>query len=147
MAEDDTPNLGVLMFVAYRAMEQEIFEELRAAGYRATLAQGRLVARIGEHGNRLTELAESAQVTKQTAGVLVDQLEALGYVERVPDPTDARARIVRLARRGRDAQAQARVVEQRVLARWTEHLGPRGIAQLERQLVKLREITDPYRPA
>lgn len=146
MTDDDTPNLGVLLFVAYRAMEQEIFDELRAAGYGATLAQGRLVARIGEHGNRLTELAESAQVTKQTAGVLVDQLESLGYVERIPDPTDARARIVRLARRGREAQAYARVLEQRVLARWTEHLGPRGIAQLERQLVKLREITDPYAP-
>jgi DNA-binding MarR family transcriptional regulator len=145
VTEENTPNLGVLLFVAYRAMEQEIFDELRAAGYGATLAQGRLVARIGEHGNRLTELAESAQVTKQTAGVLVDQLEALGYVERIPDPTDARARIVRLARRGREAQAYAHVLEQRVLARWTEHLGPRGMAQLERQLVKLREITDPYR--
>jgi DNA-binding MarR family transcriptional regulator len=146
VAEADTPHLGVLLFVAYRAMEQEIFHELRAAGYGATLAQCRMVARIGEHGNRLTELAESAQVTKQTAGVLIDQLEALGYVERVPDPTDARARIVRLARRGRDAQAHARRIEKRVLAHWAEHLGPRGIAQLERQLVKLREITDPFAP-
>ena len=43
-------------------------------------------------------------------------------------------------------EAYARVLEQRVLARWTDHLGPRGLAQLERQLVKLREITDPYAP-
>jgi len=143
MTVDNTPHVGVLMFVAYRAMEQEILDALKGAGFEATLAQSRLAARIGEHGTRLTELAESAQVTKQTASVLVDQLEALGYVERVTDPTDARARLVRLTRRGYDAQARARRVERRILARWAEHLGERGIAQLERQLVKLREITDP----
>ncbi len=143
---DETPSLGVLMFVAYRAIEQEVYDTLRAEGYAATLAQGRIAARISDQGSRVTELADSAQVTKQTASVLVDQLEALGYVERVRDPTDARARLVRLAPRGRAAQAAARRVEARVHARWTEHLGERGIAQLERQLARLREITDPYTP-
>ena len=38
----------------------------------------------------------------------------------------------------------ARQVEAQVFARWGEHLGDRGIAQLEKQLVRLREITDPY---
>ena len=38
-------------------------------------------------GSRLTDLAAQAQVTKQTAGELVDQLERRGYVERVPDPS------------------------------------------------------------
>ena len=143
---EETPHIGVLLFVAYRAMEQEIYDTLHQLGFHATLAQGRLTARISEDGNRLTELAESAQVTKQTASALVDQLEALGYVARVPDPTDARARIIRLAPRGRRAQAAARQVEARILARWRDHLGERGTAQLERQLLRLREITDPYAP-
>jgi DNA-binding MarR family transcriptional regulator len=30
----------------------------------------------------------------------INQLEAAGYVERVPDPTDGRAKIIRLTRRG-----------------------------------------------
>ena len=139
-----TPNIAVLMFVAFRAVEQEVVANLRTAGFDATLAQARLAARVADGGSRITELAESAQVTKQTASVLVDQLVALGYVERVPDPTDARARLVRLADRGRQAQALAREVEAQVFARWGEHLGDRGIAQLEKQLVRLREITDPY---
>ncbi len=139
-----TPNIAVLMFVAFRAVEQEVIANLRTAGFDATLAQARLAARVADGGSRITELAESAQVTKQTASVLVDQLVALGYVERVPDPTDARARLVRLADRGRQAQALAREVEAQVFARWGEHLGDRGIAQLEKQLVRLREITDPY---
>lgn len=66
----------MLFFVAHRAVEQRVFAALQAAGFEATSAQGRLSARIPDDGIRLTQLAESAQVTKQTAGFLVDQVEA-----------------------------------------------------------------------
>jgi DNA-binding MarR family transcriptional regulator len=89
-------------------------------------------------------LAEQAQVTKQTAGFLVDQLEKAGYVHRVPDPTDARARLVRIAPRGAEALAIARVTEADVEAEWTKHLGKVGADQLRRALTRLREITDPF---
>ncbi|MGZ6779596.1 MAG: MarR family winged helix-turn-helix transcriptional regulator [Mycobacterium sp.] len=39
-------------------------------------------------------------MTKQTAGGLIDELEANGYVARRPDPADARARLVMLTDRG-----------------------------------------------
>lgn len=137
--------MGVLFFVAHRALEQRIFAALRAAGHDVTLAQGRLCARIGDDGTRLTELAESAQVTKQTAGALVDELARAAYVERVPDPRDVRARLIRLAPRGREAQALARAVEAEVDAEWTEHLGKQEMARLKQAMARLREVTDPYR--
>ena len=63
------PNVGVLMFVAHRAMEERVLAALRLAGFDdVTLAQGRVFARIGHGGTRLTDLAAMAQVTKQTAG-------------------------------------------------------------------------------
>src|SRR3954454_22021018 len=133
-------HVAVLFFVAHRAVEQRVFTALRAAGFEATLAQGRLLARIPEGGMRLTDLAHSAQVTKQTAGVLVDQLEAAGYVQRVPDPADARARLVRIAARGREAQALAREVEAQVTEEWTRYLGPRRMAELRQIMERLREI-------
>ncbi len=74
----------------------------------------------------------------------MDQLERAGYVERVPDPTDARARLVRLAPRGRAAQAEARKVERALDAEWEQHLGRARMRELRRALVDLREITDPY---
>jgi DNA-binding MarR family transcriptional regulator len=46
-------------------------------------------------GTRLTDLADRASMTKQAMGQLVDEVERLGYVERVPDPSDGRAKIVR----------------------------------------------------
>ena len=138
------PHLAVLFFVAHRAVEQRVFAALRAAGFEATPAQSRLFARIAESGSRLTELAASAQVTKQTAQFLVDQLVALEYVERVPDPTDARARLVRIASRGREAQRLARKVEAQITEEWIQQLGSGNFAELRRIMERLREITDPY---
>lgn len=142
--QPDRQNLGLLCFYPSRAMEARLFTALAAAGMAVTPAQGRLAARIGPHGTRLTDLAEQALVTKQTAGHLVDQLERAGYVRRVPDPTDGRARLVQIAERGQLVVALARKVEEEVEAEWTAHLGEETTAQLRAALERLREITDPY---
>ncbi|MGW6709919.1 MarR family winged helix-turn-helix transcriptional regulator [Streptomyces sp. NPDC054956] len=139
-------NLGLLCFIAYRAMESGVFDALAAAGYAdITVAQGRVFARIGPDGTRVTDLAEQAHITKQTAGFLVEQLERSGYVHRTPDPSDARARLVHIAPRGAEAVAVARAAEAEVEAEWTRHLGKRGTRQLREALTRLREVADPYR--
>ncbi|WP_327093525.1 MarR family transcriptional regulator [Nocardia vinacea] len=144
MADDDM-NVGLLMFIAHRSMEDRIFADLAESGYDdVTVAQGRLAARIGPDGSRLTELAEQAQVTKQTAGFLVDQLERAGYVQRVPDPSDGRARLVVLSERGAKMAAYANSVADRIEAEWATHLGAQRMRQLRETLARLREITDLY---
>src|SRR5688500_2873232 len=126
-------------------MEARLFAALAVAGFDdITPAQARIAARIGPRGTRLTDLAEQALVTKQTAGHLVDQLERAGYVRRVPDPTDARARLVQMAERGEAVVALARRVEAEVEAEWTAYLGAKAAGQLRAALERLREITDPY---
>jgi DNA-binding MarR family transcriptional regulator len=139
-------DLGLLLFIPYRALETRIFQALADAGFDDfTPAQARVMQRIGPDGTRLTELAEAAQVTKQTAGFLVDQLERTGYVRRTPDPDDARARLVRIAERGAAAQPIAAAALAQVEAEWRAHVGERQWRQLRQALTKLREITDPYR--
>jgi DNA-binding MarR family transcriptional regulator len=145
-ADDEDLNIGLLCFIAYRAMETRVMNAVTAAGFAdITIAQARMFARIGPDGTRLTDLAEQAQVTKQTAGFLVDQLERGGYVRREPDPADARARLVRITPRGMAAVAAAREAEAAVEAEWTRYLGKAATGQLRRALSRLREITDPYR--
>jgi DNA-binding MarR family transcriptional regulator len=51
-------------------------------------------------GSRLTHLADSAGMSKQAMGDLVDQCEAWGLVRRVPDPLDARAKQVQFTHTG-----------------------------------------------
>lgn len=137
--------LGVLLFIPTRAMEAATMDGLARAGYTdMTVAQARIAARIDPGGSRITRLAAAAQVTKQTAGFLVEQLEGAGYVERVPDPTDGRARLVKIAARGyaaREAVIPALAV---VEAQWLAHVGPERMAQLRETLTMLREITDPF---
>jgi DNA-binding MarR family transcriptional regulator len=139
-------NIGVLLFLPYRAMETRVFQGLAAAGFAdLTPAQARVFQRIAPEGSRLTDLAAQAAITKQSAGFLVDQLERGGYVERVPDPADGRARLVRIAERGTRSVDASRGIVAQVEAEWTAHLGERRMAQLRRILTDLREVTDPWR--
>lgn len=136
---------ALLMFIAQRSAEGRIYGVVREAGFTDfTVAQGRLAAGIDPDGTRLSMLAERAQVAKQTATALVDHLERSGYVERVPDPGDGRARLVRLASRGMEVISIARAEESVIEKEWTQHLGPRRMRQLRDALMLLREITDPY---
>lgn len=137
-------DLATLMFVSYRAMDERVREAMRDAGYDVTVAQARIAQRIAEDGTRLTELADRAQVTKQTASLLVAALEREGLVERVPDPDDGRARLIRLSARGRQAAQRAMEVVIGVEREWAEHLGPELTDRLREGLVRLREVTDPY---
>ena len=134
-----------MLFVANRALEQRAFDAVVAAGITdITLAQARVAARISPHGSRVSDLAEQARVTKQSAAFLVEQLETAGYVERVPDPTDGRARLVRLTTRaGRLARAADAEV-QRVLEEWADHVGEERLRQMHETLRDLREITDSW---
>ena len=59
-----------------------------------------LLPHLDLEGTRLVDLAARVGVSKQAVGQLVDDLEAMGVVERVPDPEDGRARRVRFTRQG-----------------------------------------------
>jgi DNA-binding MarR family transcriptional regulator len=145
MDDEQQANLGVLLFIPYRYTEDRMFQAVQDAGFDDwTLAQCRVFQRISPDGSRLVDLAEQAQMTKQSAGVMVDQLESLGYVRRVPDPTDGRARLIMIEERGRRAIEVATATVDGIFSEWKEYLGTRNFTLLHQILEQLREITDPY---
>lgn len=138
-------NTATLMFIAHRAVETRVHETLHDLGYEFTAAQIRIAQRLSPNGIRVTDLAEQAQVTKQTAGGLVDELERGGYVSRKPDPADARARLVVLTAKGRRLCAAAAAEVETVEREWRAHLGAANYAAMRTALLRLRDVTDPFR--
>jgi DNA-binding MarR family transcriptional regulator len=91
-------------------------------------------------GSRLTDLAERAQITKQSMGYLVDYLEERGYVERRPDPTDRRATLICLTDRGWSQVRAALAIIAAVEAEWTQALGKERMAHLRDLLTELKSV-------
>ncbi|MGH2982990.1 MAG: MarR family winged helix-turn-helix transcriptional regulator [Solirubrobacterales bacterium] len=81
-------------------------------------------------GSRLTQIATRAGMTKQAVGEVVADLERLGYVERVPDPNDRRAKIIRLSERGWDAERVALGILADIERRWAREVGEQRVAEL-----------------
>ena len=95
---------------------------------------------VDSGGTRLTELAELAGHSKQAVGEFVCDLEARGYVERIPDPADGRAKIIRLTDRGAEAKAAALEIFAEVEREWAERIGEERVAAMRGALEALYEL-------
>ena len=96
-----------------------------------------LVLNLQRGGERSSELARQAGITKQSMGELVRELEALDYVERRSDPRDGRALIVLPTGRGLMLSAHARQAVAEVEADFARRLGPKRYGDLRRALPEL----------
>jgi DNA-binding MarR family transcriptional regulator len=88
-------------------------------------------------GSRITDIARAQDVTKNAVGQLVTELEDLGFVERVPDPADGRAKIVRYTRKGRALIADAAMIAEKLDAEIEAILGTRRLAELRSTLADI----------
>jgi DNA-binding MarR family transcriptional regulator len=95
-----------------------------------------------EDGSRLTDLSERSGLTKQAVGEAVAELERKGYLKRVPDPLDGRAKIIQVTQRGRDAALTGRRLFAEIEAEWAERYGEERVAGL-RDCAE--EIAEAYR--
>ncbi len=122
-----------------RAIEV-LHERLRERGFGDIRPGHGCVFRFMEgEGVRMTEIAERAHMTKQAVGEVVADLERLGYVERVPDPGDGRAKIIRFTDRGETAYSEGRRIFGEIEADWAERLGAEKLAVLREAVTELAE--------
>ena len=131
-------NLAILLRESFRAMNDAVLARLAAAGHAEVRAPHGLVLQyLDDAGTRVSVLAERAQITKQSMAELVAHLERHGYVERVPDPADGRAKLVRATDRGRAVFAVARDVAAAHERRLEAELGAGDVAALRALLERL----------
>jgi DNA-binding MarR family transcriptional regulator len=134
-----------LLDVVREAMFAEFRVELAKTGYADVRPTHGCVFRfIRGEGMRLTELASLAGITKQSAGEMIDDLVRLGYVERIPDPADRRAKLICLTERGKEAQAAGRALIAELEQRWAERYGPDRFADLRALLEEIAAHEAPH---
>ncbi|HMI80188.1 MAG TPA: MarR family winged helix-turn-helix transcriptional regulator [Solirubrobacterales bacterium] len=134
-----------LLDIAFDAMIAEFRAELAKSEFSDIRPTHGCVFRyVKGPGLRLTEIAERGNMTKQSAGEIVDDLEARGYVKRVPDPADRRAKLICLTERGEEAQAYGFRIFAEVEERWAERFGAERIAALRETLEEIAAVEAPF---
>ncbi|MFG3442873.1 MarR family winged helix-turn-helix transcriptional regulator [Nonomuraea sp. NPDC047897] len=127
------PDLGVLAGRTLFGLQQELFAAVAEQGHPELRPRhGAVLAYLDEEGSRATDLAAQSGQHKQVIGTLVDELAALGYVERRPDPADRRAKLVVPTAKGLDQMAKADAAVAAIEARHAEAVGAEVYAEFKR---------------
>jgi DNA-binding MarR family transcriptional regulator len=132
------PLIGLLLRLLYQHYSQDIEGALREAGFEDIRpSAGNVFPFVGPEGSTVSELAEQANVRKQTMAQAVEQLERTGYVERRSNPRDRRSQLVFLTERGRSVPPVTHKAAQRVEKRWAQFTSPEELEELRRLLLRL----------
>lgn len=123
--------LGHVLTRTSRLFHEHALQAVHAAGFVEVRESWiGLLRYVEEGGVRSSALADRLGVTRQAAGQLVSELESRGYVERVPDPTDGRAKLVRLTERGLGAWSTGLDALASLQEDLTSELGPEPLLAL-----------------
>jgi DNA-binding MarR family transcriptional regulator len=139
-------NTTYLVEQAGAVLERRVTAGVAAAGHPIRAAHSAVFVNIDRDGTRLTHLAERALMTPQAMGELVDYLAARGYVERVPDPNDRRAKLIVLTDLGYDALQAALDTIIGIEAELEGLLGREGLLQFRDALRKIAGLPAPSPP-
>ncbi len=134
------PYVGAMLRVVWQWVRDQLYAGVLAAGYDdLSAAHVGLWRYPGLDGLRPSQLADRVGITKQSVNDLLGHLERHGYLLRVPDSADGRARVVRLTPRGRRLEQTIYAEAGAAQLRIAEILGPERFAHLHSSLELLTE--------
>jgi DNA-binding MarR family transcriptional regulator len=114
---------------------EEMYRRVAAAGYPGLRPSHGCVFRyLDLDGSRLSDLAEKSGMTKQAFGEHLANVEALGYIVRVPDPDDGRAKLIVPTARGREVLVLGRRAFGEIERDWAQAIGVERVAALRETL-------------
>ena len=131
-----------ILFKVARLTNEHALAKLyaRQPGAAIRAAHTALLPHIDLDGTRISVLADRVGITKQAVGQLVDELERIGMCERVADPSDGRAKLVRFTNKGRRGLLEGLELLRSVEAEFSEVIGPRRMQQLHRTLTDMLTV-------
>jgi DNA-binding MarR family transcriptional regulator len=120
-------------------------EGLRVRGHETEPAHFKVIVNLRTEGSRLTDLAARAGMTKQAMGKLVDELEELGYVHRIDDPADGRARLVCFSKLGFQLLRDSLSITEEIWREYEEILGASRLNKLRNTMEVMSSELDARR--
>jgi DNA-binding MarR family transcriptional regulator len=131
-------DLGILLVLAYQEFVRELREAHARDGFGDTgRSDGYVFRALAAGPMTVSDLAARLEISKQGAAQIVDDMQRRGYLERRPDPTDARARLLYLSERGRSALAAARRFHQAYERRLARTHGREAVGALRAMLEEM----------
>jgi DNA-binding MarR family transcriptional regulator len=135
-------NIGQHLLEVAKDFQKRALEGFGAEGHAGLQpAHQAVLTHLRVSGTRLTELARRASMSKQAMGQLVDEVERLDYVERVSDPTDGRAKIVRFTRAGLELIKDGTVIAAAIQHEYAGLIGKKKLDLLREILEELHAET------
>jgi DNA-binding MarR family transcriptional regulator len=132
-------NLAVLMREVFVALNDIVVARLAERGHDVVRpAHGAVFQYLDDTGTTVSVLAERAQMTKQAMAELVQHLESHGYLTRIPDPDDRRAKLVLPTERGHEVIAIAQGLVPELEGQVTKLLGVDRTRALRQDLETIR---------
>ncbi|MFE4198668.1 MarR family winged helix-turn-helix transcriptional regulator [Paenarthrobacter sp. NPDC056912] len=130
--------LGIILLRLQRGLERELIQGIQGAGYPdVRMRHLSVLETLGPEGARASALALHFDMTAQSMGELIDDLERSGYLSRVQDPADRRARILTLTLRGQVAIAACQAIVTEIEQRYESLLGRPRYQEARASLVEL----------
>jgi DNA-binding MarR family transcriptional regulator len=142
--DDPRRNLVVQLREAYAVINGLVPAQLGEHGFTDFRpAHSKVFEYLDDAGTTVSALADRAGMTKQAMAQLVAALEQRGYVVRVPDSYDRRAKLVLPTDRGREVFRVARGLVPELHERVARLLGEERFAHLRHDLELIRLEFDP----
>jgi DNA-binding MarR family transcriptional regulator len=128
-------NLGQLLLRAFRWFDESLLSALHAAGWpELTRAHSLVFAQLDTKGTRTAEIARRAGISRQAVHQTVQELQRLGLVRLVPDPTNRSAKLVVPTDRGRDSIRVAKATLANLEDELAQRLGRQHVQALRQAL-------------
>jgi DNA-binding MarR family transcriptional regulator len=119
---------------------RELAAEYAAHDITAQPLDGSLFILLARGDARLTELAARLNTSKQALVFVIDRLERDGYLVRIADREDRRAKRIQLTQAGREVARLSDAAMRRIERRWRDRAGE--WARLRGTLADLASIAD-----
>jgi DNA-binding MarR family transcriptional regulator len=135
MATSAGAELALLLLNGFHSMTHEVVVELDRRGHPGVRPVHEFALRAVDNGaTSASELGRRLAVSKQAAAKTIAALEELGYVERAPDPVDARRKQIRVTARGHELMSIGGALFDDVRERWATKIGRPELDALEQHL-------------